>query len=255
MTPSMPGFTFHAPPVSTPPVAPHFLSPGLGPFSPPMTFFNPYLNPAPGAPLRQQSSTMHSTFNGTAHQPFGMPTPQPRLSPRYINGPGSPHGTDSNDYFPPVLSGSEPKDYFAGAVDTASPSQRGRGSVTTSSRSERTLLSSGDSSPQNTGDTRLSSRGTSILAESEEILNPTLMGISNGERSYTLTVGEVSRAKSSSPADADTPHVPEAVKRTSAAESLSNGSAQRRASWTDIGSLRRAVADITLGNRNLETDA
>ena len=198
---------------------------------------------------------MHSTFNGAAHQPFGMPTPQPRLSPRYFNGPGSPHGTDGNDYFPPVLSGSEPKDYFAGAVDTASPSQGGRGSVTTSSRSERTLLSSGDSSPQNTGDTRLSSRGTSILAESEEILNPNLMSISNGERSYTLMVGEVSRAKSSSPADADTPHVPEAVKRTSAAESLSNGSTQRRASWTDVGSLRRAVADITLGNRNLETDA
>lgn len=40
MTPSMPGFTFH-PQVSTPPgLLPHFLSPGLGPNSPPVPFFH-----------------------------------------------------------------------------------------------------------------------------------------------------------------------------------------------------------------------
>ncbi len=214
-----------------------------------MTFFNPYLNPAPGAPLHQQPSTMHSTFNGAAHQPFGMPTPQPRLSPRYFNGPGSPHGgMNDNGYFPPVLGGLEPKDYFSGAVDSTSPGQGGGESVTTSSRSERTLLSSGDSSPQNTGDTMLSSRGTSILAENEEALK------SNGERSYTLVAGEAYRAKSSSPADADSSRVPETVTRTSAADSLNSGSAQRRASWTDVG-LRRAVADMTLENRNPDTNA
>ena len=35
MTPSMPGFSFHPFP-QTPPLLPHFLSPGLGPFSPPL---------------------------------------------------------------------------------------------------------------------------------------------------------------------------------------------------------------------------
>jgi len=58
MTPSMPGFTLHAYP-STPPLHPmSYLSPGLGPFSPglpyngpPVYSFNPYMNPAPGAPV------------------------------------------------------------------------------------------------------------------------------------------------------------------------------------------------------------
>ena len=59
MTPSMPGFVFNAYP-ETPPVHAHFLSPGLGPFSPgiPVTSpigltFNPFLNPAPGAPVNR----------------------------------------------------------------------------------------------------------------------------------------------------------------------------------------------------------
>ena len=59
MTPSMPGFVFNAYP-ETPPVHAHFLSPGIGPFSPgiPVTSptgfaYNPFLNPAPGAPVNR----------------------------------------------------------------------------------------------------------------------------------------------------------------------------------------------------------
>lgn len=55
MTPSMPGFSFHPFP-QTPPLVPHFLSPGLGPFSPTLGstgFGQPITgyNPAPGAPV------------------------------------------------------------------------------------------------------------------------------------------------------------------------------------------------------------
>ncbi len=59
MTPSMPDFVFNAYP-ETPPIHAHFLSPGLGPFSPgipvtssPEFVYNPFLNPAPGAPVNR----------------------------------------------------------------------------------------------------------------------------------------------------------------------------------------------------------
>ncbi|KZT53107.1 hypothetical protein CALCODRAFT_511644 [Calocera cornea HHB12733] len=60
MTPTMPGFLFH-PQVQTPPLHPHFLSPGIGPFSPVQgsPFFHPHSgnwNPAPGAPLHMPQS-------------------------------------------------------------------------------------------------------------------------------------------------------------------------------------------------------
>ncbi|SPO25578.1 uncharacterized protein UTRI_03297_B [Ustilago trichophora] len=70
MTPGMPGFTFHQVP-ETPPLYPHFLSPGLGPFSPtvggssqmggpavvPQNVGNMggYMNAAPGAPVHAAS--------------------------------------------------------------------------------------------------------------------------------------------------------------------------------------------------------
>jgi hypothetical protein len=60
MTPSMPGFSFHPFP-QTPPLLPQFLSPGLGPFSPPLgTPHGPhptYINAAPGAPLQYGMGT------------------------------------------------------------------------------------------------------------------------------------------------------------------------------------------------------
>ncbi|CCO31207.1 putative RNA-binding protein C328,05 OS=Schizosaccharomyces pombe (strain 972 / ATCC 24843) GN=SPAC328.05 PE=4 SV=3 [Rhizoctonia solani AG-1 IB] len=74
MTPSMPGFNFNPQAVATPPLHPHFLSPGLGPFSPQLPFVssapNPYLNPAPGAPPRLPNAPSSLFTNGPGA--FGM---------------------------------------------------------------------------------------------------------------------------------------------------------------------------------------
>jgi hypothetical protein len=93
MTPSMPGFNFNPQAVATPPLHAHFLSPGLGPFSPQLhsppfvpSAPNPYLNPAPGAPPRLPNAP--SLFDngpgafGMHHAPSTMhsgyfPPPQP----------------------------------------------------------------------------------------------------------------------------------------------------------------------------------
>ena len=86
MTPGMPGFTFQAIP-QTPPLHPQFLSPGLGPFSPPFgsphfnvplqsgpptPFAQPFINPAPGAPLHQQMQQNVTTPGATQnyHNPM-----------------------------------------------------------------------------------------------------------------------------------------------------------------------------------------
>jgi hypothetical protein len=52
MTPSMPGFSFHPFP-QTPPLLPQFLSPGIGPFSPPISLGR--FNMAPGAPIHMRA--------------------------------------------------------------------------------------------------------------------------------------------------------------------------------------------------------
>ncbi|KAF8741168.1 RNA recognition motif, partial [Rhizoctonia solani] len=77
MTPSMPGFNFNPQAVATPPLHPHFLSPGLGPFSPQLhsppfvpSAPNPYLNPAPGAPPRLPNAPSSLFSNGPGA--FGM---------------------------------------------------------------------------------------------------------------------------------------------------------------------------------------
>lgn len=226
MTPSMPGFTFHAP-MSTPPLPHHLLSPGLGPFSPPITFYNPYLNPAPGAPLHVggQHEPAQSIF--AISNAFGPPSPHHMLpsqlsplhhpmhgpGPEYFQMPGSPHELASaGGYFQvtpmPPPSGqpspsrtqaaplnpptpSQPPDYFAGAVSVtesgASPSQAplppgmpidrtssggigstGRGSDGTGHSTIPS--SSGASSPRGgqQGEASVSSRGTSLPAESDE---------------------------------------------------------------------------------------
>ena len=82
MTPSMPGFTFHPFP-QTPPLMPQFLSPGLGPFSPPLggpSFANrPYMNAAPGAPIHLPPGGMHpasfNSFYGSSYFPSVPPHP------------------------------------------------------------------------------------------------------------------------------------------------------------------------------------
>lgn len=96
--------------MSTPPLAPHFLSPGLGPFSPgpPLTsptFYHPFLNPAPGAPIHIQPGTPI----------YAMPPQSPYGPPYRPPVPGSEHGGhDAGGYFPPVYPGvpAEPTEYF-----------------------------------------------------------------------------------------------------------------------------------------------
>lgn len=81
MTPSMPGFTFH-PQVSTPPsLHPHFLSPGVGPTSPPYHYRNNSFHAAPGAPPVHMGINMMSGMYAL-HTPGPMVlTPGPRLNP------------------------------------------------------------------------------------------------------------------------------------------------------------------------------
>ncbi|QRW04764.1 RNA recognition motif protein [Ceratobasidium sp. AG-Ba] len=107
MTPSMPGFNFNPQTAATPPLHAHFLSPGIGPFSPqlhsppflPAAQPNPYLNPAPGAPPRLPGAPGGLFGNGPGE--FGM-----------HHAPATSSGLH-NPYFPPpqaIESG-----YFAGA--------------------------------------------------------------------------------------------------------------------------------------------
>ncbi|KAK4683798.1 hypothetical protein P7C73_g6427, partial [Tremellales sp. Uapishka_1] len=113
MTPSMPGFVFHAYP-QTPPAYPQFLSPGLGPFSPgvpvssPSLFgqYNPFLNPAPGAPVNRFPMPSGSAALGT-------PTTQAFPNVRTNAGAGAPgfnisQALNSGDYFPSVMANSSP---------------------------------------------------------------------------------------------------------------------------------------------------
>ncbi|KAG8899437.1 hypothetical protein FRB99_006712 [Tulasnella sp. 403] len=89
MTPSMPGFTFH-PQVSTPPgLHPHFLSPGIGPASPPFYRAGSF-HPAPGAPTARAANSMMSMGMFAMQTPPiahpltpGHPvlTPGPRFNP------------------------------------------------------------------------------------------------------------------------------------------------------------------------------
>jgi len=104
MTPSMPGFNFNPQNAVTPPLHAHFLSPGLGPFSPqlhsppflPSAQPNPYLNPAPGAPPRLPNAP--AGLFGGGPGAFGM-----------HHAPSAPSGLH-NPYFPAPP---EPG-YFAG---------------------------------------------------------------------------------------------------------------------------------------------
>jgi hypothetical protein len=103
MTPSMPSFVFHPFP-ETPPVPHHYMgnmglfSPGLPITSPTGFAYNPFLNPAPGAPIHRQQM-------GSAQ--LGTPTTQsfPANSMRGHAGPpaapGAPIAEEgSEEYFP-----------------------------------------------------------------------------------------------------------------------------------------------------------
>lgn len=124
----MPGFTFHAYP-STPPLMPMgFLSPGLGPFSPalnsPQSFvFNPFMNPAPGAPIQM---TPTGAYN--QHAPYAMTPGNPlTVDPSSLHHPAHP------DYFPPqspiahgVPGGGYPAQGVFGMQGYASAAEDGR---------------------------------------------------------------------------------------------------------------------------------
>ncbi|PVG01372.1 hypothetical protein CPB86DRAFT_795068 [Serendipita vermifera] len=70
ITPSMPSFSFVSQPMPTPPLHPHFLSPGLGPYSPLGSpgFYRPvnptYFNLAPGAPVSYHHDPAAANSNG-----------------------------------------------------------------------------------------------------------------------------------------------------------------------------------------------
>lgn len=101
--PGMPTMSFHPFP-PTPPLHPAFLSPGLGPFSPPLAspthiygninpFFN--LNPAPGAPLHhpmppQQGQTSQGTGYANSLTGFGGGDPNAvaAAAPSSLDGTG-----------------------------------------------------------------------------------------------------------------------------------------------------------------------
>ncbi|OCF33134.1 hypothetical protein I316_05179 [Kwoniella heveanensis BCC8398] len=117
MTPSMPGFVFNAYP-ETPPLHPHFMSPGLGPFSPgipvssPNAFgYNPFLNAAPGAPVNRYPAPPNQQGGSAA---LGTPTtqafpngPTPGTIHQYAGPPGQPLNisqtlSSGQGYFPPI---------------------------------------------------------------------------------------------------------------------------------------------------------
>ncbi|KAK1921316.1 hypothetical protein DB88DRAFT_468638 [Papiliotrema laurentii] len=134
MTPSMPGFVFNAYP-ETPPVHAPFMSPGFGPFSPglPVTSptgfqYNPFLNPAPGAPVNR--------FPQGGSAALGTPTTQSfPANPVHgygdnagpIGAPGQrpqPSIGQIGDYFPVMGNGFNNSASQNGNGDPASPTPR-----------------------------------------------------------------------------------------------------------------------------------
>ncbi|KAJ9110811.1 hypothetical protein QFC22_006667 [Naganishia vaughanmartiniae] len=142
MTPSMPGFTFHAYP-STPPLMPMgFLSPGLGPFSPalnsPQAFvFNPFMNAAPGAPLQMTpTGPMPPNMNNAMNAPYAMTPGNPlTVDPTSLHHPAHP------DYFPPQSPISNvPMGYpgFGGMLSGVLPNHTGGGQADDEKEGTRT---------------------------------------------------------------------------------------------------------------------
>jgi len=107
MTPSMPGFVFHNSFPETPPVhhPQHFMgpfSPGL-PISSPNGFgFNPFLNPAPGAPIYRPHMGGSAQLGTPTTQAF--PVNSVRNYPGVPMAPGAPipNNQSNGEYFPPT---------------------------------------------------------------------------------------------------------------------------------------------------------
>ena len=89
---AVPGFSFHPFP-QTPPLLPHFLSPGLGPFSPPLAGINSNFfgangpsslrNAAPGGPATEDSTPLQSPNLSTTQPANYFPM---MVSPRPVTG-------------------------------------------------------------------------------------------------------------------------------------------------------------------------
>jgi hypothetical protein len=105
MTPSMPGFVFNNSYPETPPVPHHFMgpfSPGLPISSPNGYGFNPFLNPAPGAPVYRPQMGGSAQLGTPTTQAFPVNTA--RQYPGTPAAPGAPVGNQNNgDYFPPTI--------------------------------------------------------------------------------------------------------------------------------------------------------
>lgn len=139
ITPSMPSFSF-MPQNSTPQIHREFLSPGIGPYSPPLLeggFWGrtpgAWVNPAPGAPLHA-----HSPLNSPANAPLGSHDPPYSANMRRVN-------TEPGDYFPPVMS-QEPPDYFPPMPPGQEDSQRDDETSTATSHRGRPGSGSSDRS-------------------------------------------------------------------------------------------------------------
>jgi hypothetical protein len=226
MTPSMPGFVFNAYP-ETPPVHPHFMSPGMGPFSPgiPVTSptgfqYNPFLNAAPGAPVGRYPGPPgppqgHQTHFSQGSAALGTPTTQ-----AFPNNPihGYRNGGNSGqmgDYFPSFGSVAAPglnaNGTGMGQNGYANGNTNGSGSGNTSEPSSpSTRLARPSPSPLNAKD-RMASTSSSDLRDIGGIIqgterirlgpgigpsSPTRPGKS-GEQAY-LDLPELSRVGSGS---------------------------------------------------------
>ncbi|KAK8844608.1 hypothetical protein IAR55_006455 [Kwoniella newhampshirensis] len=139
MTPSMPGFVFNAYP-ETPPIHPHFMSPGIGPFSPgiPVTSptgfqYNPFLNPAPGAPVNrfpQQQQPQGGSAALATPSTQAFPSGQNAIH-QYAGPPGQPlnisqtlaqgQSQGGQEYFPNVLSQSSAPDTPTPKIPSRAP--------------------------------------------------------------------------------------------------------------------------------------
>ncbi|CAE7060281.1 unnamed protein product [Rhizoctonia solani] len=156
MTPSMPGFNFNPQAVATPPLHPHFLSPGLGPFSPQLhsppfvpSAPNPYLNPAPGAPPRLPNAPSSLFSDGPGA--FGMH-----------------HAPMHSGYFPPHETG-----YFGGVPPGEGNTEKEQGSDSVP-QSETSQLGLGDAP---TGSTTSFDVGEGLALQLREVkLDETIAG-------------------------------------------------------------------------------
>lgn len=112
MTPSMPGFSFHPFP-QTPPLLPQFLSPGLGPFSPPLMMGSSALfGTTPNGPssLRHNHSGFYHDESGGNDEATPLQSParlhEPERGEQAQKSSSSSNAQEASNYFPNVMTSS-----------------------------------------------------------------------------------------------------------------------------------------------------